>query len=118
MGTTSLVLALFSAAIAAIAHHTQVQQHRTNPGLETACVARRIGRCSLLYGATFAFRCMNDFVTVASPGYAAFFCDFELLNMCVLLLVCEVLPSFAVLYTLSPAFTVPDAELGEPLVPG
>ena len=52
------------------------------------------------------------------PELRCFFCEFELLNMCVLLLVCEVLPSFAVLYTLSPAFTVPDAELGEPLVAG
>ena len=58
-----------------------------------------------------------NFILLAKPEDDAAFCSAGLLDMCAVLIVCEILPSLGVLYVLNPAFAEIDAvsELSEPL---
>ena len=123
MGGVSLLLALEFVCISVMAYCAFRAQRRWNAdtmfGVDVA--ARRIAYGSFFYGGTFLLRCAHNFlynfILLAWPGYDATFCAYGLLDMCAVLIVCEILPSLGVLYVLNPAFAEVDAvsELSEPL---
>jgi hypothetical protein len=114
VGCTSLLIAAEYTVITTMAYRAYKLEKSLGSGVDIAM--RRIGLSSLLYGMTFALRALNNFVTLACPLYARFFCSLGLLDMLCELMVCEIIPSMGVLWLLFPAFA--NAELpSEPTAP-
>jgi hypothetical protein len=126
MGAVSLVLALEYLCISGMAYCAfRAQRRNANKMYGVDVAARRIASGSFFYGSTFLLRFVHNFVynfiLLAKPEDDAAFCSAGLLDMCAVLIVCEILPSLGVLYVLNPAFTEADdsaSELSAPLSTG
>ena len=114
VGCTSLLVAVEYIVISTMAFRAYKLERSLGSGVDIAM--GRIGLSSLLYGMTFALRALNNFVTLACPAYARFFCSLGLLDMLCELMVCEIMPSMGVLWLLYPAFASPELP-SEPTVP-